>query len=99
VLATRDDAQSRLEFDLWEGESPDPAANRHLGRYAVLDLPPAAAGDVLALIEVTLDTDGTVRLGATELVSGERLTLEHVFHAGLSRAEVTRLAKRLAEAP
>jgi molecular chaperone DnaK len=97
LLATRRDEQARIEFDVWEGESPDPAQNRHLGRYAVLDLPPAPAGDVLALVEVTIDTDGVVRLGASELVSGERLTLEQLFHAGLSRAEVGRLAKSLAE--
>jgi len=97
LLATRTDEQARMEFDVWEGESPDPAQNRHLGRYAVLDLPAAPAGDVLALIEVTLDTDGVVRLGASELVSGERLTLEQIFHAGLARAEVGRLAKVLAE--
>src|SRR5579863_5924147 len=83
VLATRQDDQARIEFDLWEGESPDPAQNRQLGRYAVVDLPQAPAGDVLVLVEVTVDTDGTVRLGATELVSGERLTLEQVYHAGL----------------
>jgi molecular chaperone DnaK len=97
LFATRTDEQARIEFDLWEGESPDRSANRHLGRYAVLDLPPAPAGDVLALVEVTIDTDGVVRLGASELVSGERLTLEQLFHAGLTRAEVGRLAKSLAE--
>jgi molecular chaperone DnaK len=99
LLATRTDEQARIEFDVWEGESTDPAMNRHLGRYAVLDLPTAPAGDVLALVEVTLDTDGVVRLGASELVSGERLTLEQIFHAGLSRSEVGRLAKAMAEAP
>ena len=52
-------------------------------------------GDVLCLVEVTIDTDGVVRLGATEMVSGERLALEQVFHAGLSRAEVARLARAL----
>ena len=95
LLSTRNDDQARLEFDLWEGESAEPAKNRHLGRYAVVDLPPAPAGDVLCLVEVTIDTDGVVRLGATEMVSGDRLTLEQVFHAGLSRAEVTRLARQL----
>ena len=98
LLATRSDLQASIEFDMWEGESPDPSANRHLGRYAVVDLPLAPAGDVLVLVEVTLDTDGVVRLGASELVSGERLTLEQLFHAGLSRAEVTRLSRTLAEA-
>ncbi len=98
LLATRQEEQSRIEFDVWEGESPDPALNRHLGRYAVVDLPLAPAGDVLVLVEVTIDTDGVARFGATELVSGERLTLEPVQHAGLSRADVTRLARQLAEA-
>jgi molecular chaperone DnaK len=99
VLATRQDDQTRIEFDLWEGESPDPTRNRHLGRYAVVDLPEAPAGDVLVLIELTIDTDGTVRLSTSELVSGERLMLEQVFHAGLARAEVNRLARQLAEGP
>ena len=97
LVATRQDDQARIEFDLWEGESPDPAANRHLGRYAVADLPAAPAGDVLVLLEVTIDTDGVIRLGASEMVSGQRLTLEQLFHAGLSRAEVTRLTRQLAE--
>ncbi|HEY0250727.1 MAG TPA: Hsp70 family protein, partial [Kofleriaceae bacterium] len=95
LLATRSDNQPAIEFDLWEGESPDPSRNRHLGRYAVVDLPLAPAGDVLVLVEVTLDTDGTTRLGASELVSSDRLTLEQLFHAGLTRAEVARLRKAL----
>jgi molecular chaperone DnaK len=99
VFATRHDNQDRIEFDIWEGESPQPEHNRHLGRYAAVDLPEAPAGDVLVIVEITLDSDGTIRLGASELVSGERLQLEQLFHAGLSRAEVSRLAHALAETP
>jgi molecular chaperone DnaK len=96
LLPTRHDDQVRVEFDLWEGESPDPAVNRHLGRYAVVDLPEAPAGDVLVLVEVTLDTDGVIRLGASEMVSGDRVTIEQIYHAGLPRSEVARIAKQLA---
>jgi hypothetical protein len=39
-----------------------------------------------------------VRLGASELVSGERLELDQVYHAGLPRAEVVRLQRLFAEA-
>lgn len=99
VFATTLEAQPKIEFDVWEGESSEQRNNRHLGRYAVVDLPEAAAGDVLVLVEVTLDTDGTVRLGASELVSGERLQMEQVFHAGLARADVIRLARQYAEEP
>ncbi|MDQ3338945.1 MAG: heat shock 70 family protein [Myxococcota bacterium] len=97
VFGTKHENQARIEFDLWEGESNDSTKNRHLARYAVVDLPDAPAGDVLVLLELTVDTDGTVRLGATELVSGDRLQLEQIFHAGLARADVTRLAHQLAE--
>lgn len=97
VLPTRHDDQVRVEFDLWEGESADPSANRHLGRYAAVDLPEAPGGDVLVLVEITVDTDGVLRLAASELVSGDRVMIEQVYHAGLSRADVTRLTKQLTE--
>jgi molecular chaperone DnaK len=97
VFATRHDDQVRVEFDVWEGESPEASNNRHLGRYAVVDLPNAPAGDVLVLVEITLDTDGTIRLGASELISSDRLQLEQIFHAGLARSEVARLARQVAE--
>jgi molecular chaperone DnaK len=95
VFTTRQDDQQRIEFDVWEGESVKPEDNRHLGRYAIVDLPDAPAGDVLVLLEMTLDTDGTVRLGVVELVSGERLQLEQLVHAGLARSDVARLARQL----
>jgi molecular chaperone DnaK len=91
LLPTTTQGQRRMEFDLWEGESHDPGQNRHLGRYAVSDLPDAPPAEVLVLIELTLDVDGTVRLAASELVSGERPPVETVISVGLPRAEVTRL--------
>ena len=99
LLPTRHDDQVRVEFDLWEGESSDPSANRHLGRYAAVDLPEAPAGDVLVLVEITIDTDGVLRLVASELVSGDRVMIEQVYHAGLARSDVVRLAKLIHELP
>jgi molecular chaperone DnaK len=87
----------RVEFDLWEGESAEPSSNRHLGKWVVSDLPEAPAGDVIVLVEVTIDTDGVIRLGASELISGDRVRIEQVYHAGLSRADVTRLARLWSE--
>lgn len=98
VFATRHHNEARIEFDIWEGESTEPALNRHLGKYAVVDLPEAPAGDVLVIVEITLETDGTIRLGASELVSGDRLQLEQIEHTGLSRADVARFTRALAEA-
>ena len=95
VLLTSNAGQRRLEFDLWEGESTDCRLNRHLARYAVTDLPSAPAGDVLVVVEITVDVDGTLRVVASELVSGERPPVETVVQAGLPRAEVARLRDEL----
>ena len=50
---------------------------------------------MLDLVEMTIDTGSTVRFGASELISGERLQLEQLFHAGLARTEVLRLQRQL----
>jgi len=93
VLITQEDGQRELEIDLWEGESPDPGENRHLARYRIAGLPEAPAGQVLILVELTVDVDGTTRVAATEMISGERPELYHVGGAGLPRTEVARLAQ------
>ncbi|MEZ4365795.1 MAG: Hsp70 family protein [Kofleriaceae bacterium] len=91
LVTTTGHGQRRLEFDLWEGEGEQAGARRHLARYAVTDLPEAPAGEVLVIVEVTVDVDGAVRVGATELVSGQRPPLEVVLQAGLGPGEVERL--------
>jgi uncharacterized small protein (DUF1192 family) len=47
---------------------------------------------VLALVEVTIDVDGTVRLAGTELISSLGLSVEQLSHTGLERSEIERLA-------
>lgn len=92
VLLTKQENQQTIEFDLWEGASIDPAGNTHLGRFAIVELPPAPAGEVLALVELTIDVDGTVRLAGTELISSLSLSIEQLSHTGLERGEIERLA-------
>lgn len=92
VLLTKQENQQTIEFDLWEGSSADPAGNTHLGRFAIVELPPAPAGEVLALVEITIDVDGTVRLAGTELISSQGLSVEQLTQTGLERTEIERLA-------
>ncbi|HTM20598.1 MAG TPA: Hsp70 family protein [Kofleriaceae bacterium] len=97
IIATTRDGQRELAFDLYEGESPDPHENRHLGRYACVGLPEAGAGEVLILVELTVDVDGLLRVSATELGSEARPELRLVATAGLTRADVRTLSRSLAE--
>jgi molecular chaperone DnaK len=95
VTTTRND-QRELAFDVYEGESENPRDNRHLGRFVCTDLPAAPAGEVLVLVEFTVDVDGILRVSTTELASGKQPRLSLVASAGLSRADVRRLSRTLA---
>jgi molecular chaperone DnaK len=97
LIATSRDGQRDLVFSVWEGEDGVPTSNRLLARYVVNDLPAAPAGEVLVLVELTVDVDGTCRVTATELVSGERPTMQVLGQSGLPRsaiAEMTPLVSR-----
>jgi molecular chaperone DnaK len=93
ILATTQEGQRELPFDVYEGESAVAAENRHLARYVAGPLPPAPAGDVLILVEFTVDVDGILRVAALELGSSARVDLRLVASAGLTRADVERLSK------
>jgi hypothetical protein len=48
------------------------------------------------MVELTIDVDGTARVAATEMISGERPELRLLGGAGLSRSEVARLVEAAA---
>ncbi len=96
IIATTTDDQTELAFDIYEGESPDPRENRHLGRYVCVGLPPAPAGDVLVLVDLTVNVDGILHVAVSELGSDERPELHMVATAGLTRADVKLLTRTVA---
>ncbi|ACY13065.1 Hsp70 family protein [Haliangium ochraceum] len=96
IITTAHDNQRELSFDVYEVQDGLPVKNRHLGRFVCSDLPPAPAGEIVLLVEFTIDFDGILRVTTTELGSGAHPTLRLVATAGLTRADVKRLAKSLA---
>ena len=97
IVVTNRDDQRELTFDVYEGESVNPLENRHLGRFVCSGLPKAGAGEVLILVEFTVDADGIMRVSTKELASGKRPELRLVAAAGLSRADVARLSQTMAQ--
>lgn len=91
IIATTEDDQRELYFEVYEGESANPGSNRQLGRFLCRGLPEAPAGEVMLLVEFTVDVDGILRVSTSELGTGERPELRMLATAGLSRMEVERL--------
>ncbi|MCB9562158.1 MAG: Hsp70 family protein [Kofleriaceae bacterium] len=97
LLTTQHDGQRELVFTLLEGAAAAPGQDQLLARYQLSELPTAPAGDVLVLVEVTVDVDGTSRVTASELVSGERPPIRIIGHAGLAPVALAELARTIAE--
>ncbi len=92
ILATQEDGQRELAIEIYEGESFDVRQNRHLGTFVLTGLPEAPAGEVLVMIDFTVDVDGILRVSARELSEGASLHVRLQATCGLTRTDVRRLA-------
>jgi len=91
IVATTRDNQREVSFEVYEGGSANAGINRQLGRFACRNLPEAPAGEVMLLVEFTVNVDGILRVSTSELGSGEPRELRMMATAGLTRSEVERL--------
>ncbi len=93
IIATSKDDQGELYFEVYEGETGNPRVNRQLGRFVCRDLPEAKAGEVMILVEFTVDVDGILRVSTSELGTGSPQELRVIATAGLTRSELKGIQK------
>jgi molecular chaperone DnaK len=98
IISTTRSGQREIEIDVYEGESASVSDNRLLGRFVCAGLPDAPAGEVMVLLEFTVDVDGILRVGATQMGSGQRPEFRLRATAGLTRADVRRAREQLPSA-
>jgi len=91
VFSTSEDNQNVVRVHVLQGERPMAADNMTLGRFELLDIPPAPRG--VPQIEVTfdIDTDGVVNVSAVDLGTGKRQAIRLSASSGLSEDQVERL--------
>jgi molecular chaperone DnaK len=95
IVTTTRDGQREIAIDVFEGDAPTMQDNRHLGRFVIGKLPDAPAGQVMVVLDFTVDVDGILRVSAAEMGSVERPEVRLTATAGLSRADVARLRRAL----
>ncbi len=95
IFSTSEDNQNVVRVHVLQGERPMAADNMTLGRFELVDIPPAPRG--VPQIEVTfdIDSDGVVSVSAADLGTGRKQAIRVSAASGLSESEVSRL---LAEA-
>ena len=88
VFSTTEDGQTVVRIHVVQGERELAADNKTLGRFELVDLPPAPRG--VPQIEVTfdIDADGVVRVSAKDLGTGRSQAIEVTASSGLSTDEI-----------
>lgn len=93
VFSTAADNQPAVSIHVLQGEREIASANRTLGRFELVGIPPAPRG--VPQIEVTFDIDanGIVHVSAKDLGTGKEQKIRIETSSGLSEDEIEKMVK------
>ncbi|WP_027390683.1 molecular chaperone DnaK [Chrysiogenes arsenatis] len=93
TFSTAADNQPSVSIHVLQGEREMANANKSLGRFDLMDIPPAPRG--LPQIEVTFDIDanGIVAVSAKDLGTGKQQSIVIRDSSGLSEEEIEKMVK------
>src|ERR1022692_738467 len=93
VFTTAEDNQPSVEVHVLQGESEMAAYNKTLGKFQLVDLPPAPRG--IPQIEVTFDIDanGIVHVAAQDKATGKEQSMTITGQSSLARDDIERMVR------
>ncbi len=93
VFTTADDGQPSVEIHVLQGEREMAMYNKTLGKFQLVDLPPAPRG--VPQIEVTFDIDanGIVHVSAKDRATGKEQSMTITGQSSLNRDDIDRMVR------
>ena len=93
VFSTADDMQPSVEIHVLQGEREMSMYNKTLGKFQLVDLPPAPRG--VPQIEVTFDIDanGIVHVSAKDRATGKEQSMTITGQSSLGKEDIERMVK------
>jgi len=93
VFTTADDSQPQVEIHVLQGEREMAAYNKTLGKFQLVDIPPAPRG--VPQIEVTFDIDanGIVNVSAKDRGTGKEQTMTITGQSALPKEDIDRMVR------
>ncbi|MBW3549073.1 MAG: Hsp70 family protein, partial [Actinobacteria bacterium] len=91
LFSTAEDNQPSVEIHVLQGEREMAAYNKTLGKFQLVDLPPALRG--VSQIEVTFDIDanGIVHVSAKDRATGKEQSITITGQSSLSKDDIERM--------
>ncbi|MGH9207050.1 MAG: molecular chaperone DnaK, partial [Acidimicrobiales bacterium] len=93
VFTTAEDAQPSVEIHVLQGEREMASFNKTLGKFQLVDLPPAQRG--VPQIEVTFDIDanGIVHVAAKDRATGKEQSMTITGQSSLNHDDIDRMVR------
>ena len=93
IFSTAADNQTSVEIKVYQGEREMASANKLLGAFHLIGIPPAPRG--IPQVEVTFDIDanGIMHVSAKDLGTGKEQKITITSSSGLSKNDVEKLVK------
>ncbi len=93
IFTTAADNQTSVEIHILQGEREMAGANRTLGRFQLVGLPPAPRG--IPQVEVTFDIDanGILNVSAKDLATAKEQKIVITASSGLAKEDVEKMVK------
>jgi molecular chaperone DnaK len=93
VFTTADDMQPSVEIHVLQGERDMASYNKTLGKFQLVDLPPAPRG--VPQIEVTFDIDanGIVQVAAKDRATGKEQSMTITGQSSLNKDDIAKMVK------
>ncbi|QIK16611.1 molecular chaperone DnaK [Blattabacterium sp. DPU] len=97
IFSTASDNQSAVTIRVGQGERPMFNDNKEIGRFDLLDIPPAPRG--IPQIEVTFDIDanGILNVSAKDKGTGKEQSIRIETSSGLNQEEIEKMKKEAKE--
>ncbi len=93
VFTTAEDSQPSVEIHVLQGEREMAMYNKTLGKFQLVDLPPAPRG--IPQIEVTFDIDanGIVHVSARDTATGKEQSMTITGQSSLAKEDIERMVR------
>jgi molecular chaperone DnaK len=93
VFTTADDNQPSVEVHVLQGEREMAMYNKTLGKFQLVDLPPAPRGVPQIEVAFDIDANGIVAVSAKDLATGKEQSITISGQSSLNKDEINRMVR------
>ncbi|MGH9299177.1 MAG: molecular chaperone DnaK [Acidimicrobiales bacterium] len=93
IFTTAEDHQPSVEIHVLQGERDMAMYNKTLGKFQLVDLPPAPRGVPQIEVAFDIDANGIVHVSAKDLATGKEQSMTITGQSSLPRDDIERMVK------